>query len=80
MLGLTMPATKTRLFRAQHRMRSALRRSLVIHIPTKTTSARARRSTASTCIPIGVLTAASGAKSCTTIHITHDQSCHQYAQ
>jgi RNA polymerase sigma-70 factor, ECF subfamily len=29
-LGLTVAATKTRLFRAQHRMRSELRRSLVI--------------------------------------------------
>ena len=52
MLGLTMPATKTRLFRAQHRMRSALRRSLVIDIPTKTTNASARRSTAITSIPM----------------------------
>jgi RNA polymerase sigma-70 factor, ECF subfamily len=31
MLGLTMPAAKTRLFRAQHRMRSSLRKRLVIH-------------------------------------------------
>ena len=52
MLGLTMPTAKTRLFRAQHRMRSALRRSLVIHLPTKTTSAKERRSTASTYIPM----------------------------
>jgi DNA-directed RNA polymerase specialized sigma24 family protein len=44
MLGLTMPATKTRLFRAHHRMRSALRRSLVMRIQTKTTSAGAPRS------------------------------------
>ena len=45
MLGLTMPATKARLFRAQHRMRSALRRSLVVRVQTKTTSARPRQST-----------------------------------
>jgi DNA-directed RNA polymerase specialized sigma24 family protein len=46
MLGLTMPATKTRLFRAQHRMRSALRTILVMGVQTKTTSsARARHST-----------------------------------
>jgi hypothetical protein len=48
MLGLTMPATKTRLFRAQLRMRSALRRSLAIHVETKATSARPRHSTAIT--------------------------------
>ena len=47
-LGLTMPATKTRLFRAQLRMRSALRRSLAMHAQTKTTSARPRHSTAIT--------------------------------
>jgi RNA polymerase sigma-70 factor (ECF subfamily) len=39
-LGLTVPATKTRLFRAQHRMRSALQRSLVIPVQTKATSVR----------------------------------------
>src|ERR1035441_2868709 len=47
-LGLTMPATKTRLFRAQLRMRSALRRSLAMHAQTKTTIARPRHSTAIT--------------------------------
>ena len=47
MLGLTMPATKTRLFRAQHRMRSALRRSLAMRVQTKA-SARPCHSTAIT--------------------------------
>jgi len=45
MLGLTMSATKTRLFRAHLRMRSTLRTSLVLHLQTKTTGARARNST-----------------------------------
>jgi RNA polymerase sigma-70 factor, ECF subfamily len=47
MLGLTMPATKTRLFRAQHRMRSALRARLVLGVPTKIiTRGRPRHSAA----------------------------------
>ena len=45
MLGLTLAATKTRLFRAQHRMRSALRKSLVVGVETEITSAIPRHST-----------------------------------
>ena len=47
-LGLTMPATKTRLFRAQLQMRSTLRTRLIMDVQTKTTSARPRHSTAIT--------------------------------
>jgi RNA polymerase sigma-70 factor (ECF subfamily) len=47
-LGLTMPAAKTRLFRAQHQMRSALRARLVIGVQNNTASDRARHSTAIT--------------------------------
>jgi len=42
-LGLTLPAVKARLFRAQHRMRSELTRRLVVHSPHKTSTAVKRR-------------------------------------
>lgn len=42
-LGLTVPAAKARLFRAQHRMRSELTRRLVIHSPHKTSTVGNRR-------------------------------------
>ena len=49
-LGLTIPATKTRLCRAQERMRAALRIRLVMHVPTRAAgSSTARHSTANTC-------------------------------
>jgi len=38
-LGLTVPATKTRLFRAQHRMRSELGKMLVVRPQRKTSGA-----------------------------------------
>jgi len=51
MLGLTMPAAKTRLFRAKHQMRSALRARLLTGIPTKiTTRTRPRHSKAITSV------------------------------
>jgi RNA polymerase sigma-70 factor (ECF subfamily) len=42
-LGLTVPAVKARLFRAQHRMRSELKRRLLVHSPHKTSPVVNRR-------------------------------------
>jgi len=42
-LGLTVPAVKARLFRAQHRMRSELTRRLVVHGPYKNSPVVRRR-------------------------------------